>query len=199
MNLTITHTDQGKLYTLMTRSGRRYSGATMEEAERKELLAELHALRRQIGDDDAYRTCASLFEGVASFGDLEIGHMRQLRQVFRDAVRFGKKLEQSQRLEPGITEKQRKAIIRLGKYVLGPVYGDTWLFKKLKEWIPRFADVQRVDIGELTNSEAWYVIRRLEKIEAKAGHRDTSHLPAEAVSQAQAGPSDMSYLHPGPR
>ena len=82
------------------------------------------------------------------------------------------------------TIQQRKKIARLGKYVLGAVYGDQWFWKNLPEWIAELylgatdsdsgidiskRTVRKID--NLTQYEAWYIIQRMEKIEAKL-HKD---------------------------
>ena len=78
------------------------------------------------------------------------------------------------------TIQQRKAIVRLGRYVLGPVYGDKWFWKMLPDWVHEYwgttydhetdtdlskRKVTRID--DLTRDEARYVIQRLEKVEAR--------------------------------
>lgn len=78
------------------------------------------------------------------------------------------------------TIKQRKALVRLGRYVLGAVYGDGFFWKKMPEWIAElYADAKEmyadVDLSKrtvhrldnLTSYEAWYIIQRMEKIEVK--------------------------------
>jgi hypothetical protein len=72
--------------------------------------------------------------------------------------------------------EQRRCIIRLGKYVLGPKYGDGWFWRKLPEWTVdfntqtgtpsgdgRIRKVTRLD--DLTMAEAVYIIRVMEQIE----------------------------------
>ncbi len=78
---------------------------------------------------------------------------------------------------------QRKRVVRLGRYVLGSVYGQNWFWKKLPEWIGElYQHATDPETGEdlskrrvrqlenLTSYEAWYIIQRMEKIEAKLHH-----------------------------
>ncbi|MCZ7556812.1 MAG: hypothetical protein M5R41_10475 [Bacteroidia bacterium] len=82
------------------------------------------------------------------------------------------------------TIQQRKKIARLGKYVLGAVYGDQWFWNNLPVWIGELyagaTDLESgVDISKrtvrkidnLTQYEAWYIIQRMEKVEFKL-HKD---------------------------
>ncbi len=153
-------------FVYTSRSGRKYTGATPEEAERKKLLAILHAADREFGHGMVHDLCESMF-GVHSFGGLAVMQLRELHAMVQESRRTGIKLEKEQSLEPKLTDKQRKRIIRLGLYVLGPVYGKEWFWTKCKKWIVRLHDAKRVELDELTNSEAWYLIRRLEKIEKR--------------------------------
>ena len=155
-----------RVFVYTSRSGRKYAGATPEEAERKKLLAILHAADREFGHSMVHDLCESMF-GVQSFGRLSVKEMRELHAMVQESKRTGAKLEKEQSLEPKLTDKQRKRIIRLGLYVLGPVYGKEWFWAKCKKWIVRLHDAKRVDLDELTNSEAWYLIRRLERIEKR--------------------------------
>ncbi len=78
------------------------------------------------------------------------------------------------------TVDQRKKIVRLGKYRLAPVYGEAWFWKKLPEWIHEYhqdeidpatgIDLSKrrvTSINMMTRAEAWYIIQRLEKVEAR--------------------------------
>lgn len=156
-----------KRWVHVSRTGRIYGGATAEEVERKTLLASLHALKRTVGSDLAVEMCAKMFGGICHFGDLTNSQMRELKNTFIESLRYGKQLEEAQRIEPLITDAQRKKIIRLGLYVLGPKYGKQWFWRKCKEWVVRLRDADRVDLNKLTNQEAWTVIKRLERIEAQ--------------------------------
>jgi hypothetical protein len=153
-------------FVCTSRSGRKYTGATPEEAERKRLLAALHAADREFGHGMVHDLCDSM-SGVQSFGGLAVTQLQELLVVVQESRRAGKKLDAGQSLEPKLTEKQKKRIIRLGLYVLGPVYGKDWFWKKCTQWIVRLHDAKRVDLDQLTNQEAWYLIRRLEKIEKR--------------------------------
>lgn len=177
-----------RVFVCTSRSGRKYTGATPEEAERKKLLAILHAADREFGngasghmidkdgdlktvhDNNSHSAvrdlCDSMF-GTLSFGRLSVKELRELKAMVDESRRAGRKLDAGQSLEPKLTDKQRKRIIRLGLYVLGPVYGQEWFWAKCKKWIVRLHDAERVDLDQLTNQEAWYLIRRLEKIEAR--------------------------------
>ena len=167
-----------RVFVYTSRSGRKYIGATPEEAERKKLLAILHAADRELrphlnplpeGEEPhspVRDLCDSMF-GTFSFGRLNVMELRALKVIVDESRRTGAKLEKEQSLEPKLTDKQRKRIIRLGLYVLGPVYGKEWFWAKCKKWIVRLHDAKRVDLDELTNSEAWYLIRRLERIEKR--------------------------------
>lgn len=75
---------------------------------------------------------------------------------------------------------QRRTIVRIGKYVLAPVYGESWYWAQQQVWVNEFLAGTVVDtqtqepavhrvkrIDDLTLAEARYVIQRLEKIEAK--------------------------------
>ena len=77
-----------------------------------------------------------------------------------------------------ITVQQRKAIVKLGRYQLGKVYGDKWFWAQLPVWVKEFwVDVFDEETGtdlsqrfvhridDLSVSEARYVIQRMEKIE----------------------------------
>jgi hypothetical protein len=76
-----------------------------------------------------------------------------------------------------VTVQQTKKIVRLGKYVLGGYYGETWFWKKIRLWISElYQDVvhetginlsrRRVSrISHLTEREASYIIQRLEQVE----------------------------------
>lgn len=176
MNMQVEHTtDGGKRFVHVSRSGRRYRGATTDEVERKTLLAALHALKRTIdngrphNESIAVEMCARLFVGICSFGDLTVEQMRELKQVFVESLRVGERLEKAQRLEPAATEKQLKKIKALGLYsIVGTTYGRSWIWKKLKEWVVRYRDTEgRIDLNDLTQQEAWYVIKRLERIEQR--------------------------------
>lgn len=161
----IEHTQEGvRQFVSTARSGRRYVGSTPEEAERKHLLAFLHAAERENG---IARDLAESQFGTRSFGHLTIEQMRSLKNQFVASRQAGKELEKNQRLEPGMTQKQRARIIKLGLYVLAPYYGKDWFWRKCKEWVVRFHHVARIDLDDLTNQEAWYVIQRLERIEKR--------------------------------
>lgn len=150
-----------------SRSGRRYTGATPEEAERKHLLAMLHAFDRKMSGI-AHEVCASRF-GTASFGQLTLEQMRELKKLFAESRSTGAQLQEvaGASLEPKLTTAQRKRLIKLGLYVLAPYYGKDWFWNKCKEWVVRLKNAQRVNLDEMTNQEAWYVIRRMEKIEKR--------------------------------
>lgn len=170
MNMQIERTEQGeKRFVHVSRSGRRYGGATPQEAERKTLLAALHAMKRTIGDDLAVEICARMFGGIGHFGDLTNDQMRELKNTFTEALRFGDKMEKAQRLEPMATEKQIKQLVKLGRYsVITERYGTGFFWRKVKEWCPRLRGTKGlVQLDDLSNQEAWTVIRRLEKIEAR--------------------------------
>lgn len=155
-----------KQFVRTARSGRRYVGATPEEAERKHLLATLHAFEREMGIG---REIAESRFGTKSFGQLTLDQMRELKNLFVESRRAGEHLQEEQRfaLEPKMSEKQRKRIIRLGLYVLAPYYGKDWFWRKCKEWVVRFHHVERINLDHMTNQEAWYVIQRLERIEKR--------------------------------
>ena len=148
-------------HIVVARSGRQYCGLTAEEAERKYRLALCHAFKRKLGAEVVEELIASNYMGITSLGDLTIEQLRELSGIMLDACQYGNQMEKAQRLEPAISEKQRKRIIRLGKYVLGPRYGNTWFWKKLKEW------TGKTKIDDLTNAEAHYMIKRLESIERR--------------------------------
>ncbi len=164
MNITF----QNGQFVGMTRSGRRYFGATAEEAERKYLLAYLHAYGRQVGMPVLREIAAANFGGVCSLGDLAITEMRELKTMVEDAVRFGRREADRARLEPRLTDKQRRRIIRLGRYVIGERYGKDWFWRNLKEW------TKKSRIEDLTVAEAHYVIKRMEKIEYGMHRRKAS-------------------------
>jgi hypothetical protein len=177
MNIQIEHTATGeKRFVHISRSGRRYGGATPAEAERKTLLAALHALKRTIGGDLAIETCARMFGGICSFGDLTVEQMRELKNTFIESLRIGEKLEKEQRIEPMATDKQIKQMVKLGRYsIITATYGTGFFWRKVKEWCPRLRGTHgRIELDDLSNQEAWTVIRRLQKIEArlKQGNRD---------------------------
>lgn len=163
MKIQIENTEAGKVYVGMTLSGRKYRGASMDEVNRKYLLAILHMHKKQIGDEVFTDLCASMFSGRTHLSDLTIAEMYKLKSTLVDAVRFGEKIENSQQIEPMITVRQRKSIIRLGRYVLGEHYGKDWFWKKLNEW------TKKSKLDDLTVAEARYVIERLEKIEKRLG------------------------------
>lgn len=165
--LTIQHTSTGKQFVHMTRSGRRYVGATPEIAERKYLLAVTHMLAKKIGEDIAEEICAGLFLGITSFGDLTLPQLRELERTFKGSMQSFQQVESAQRIEPLLTDKQRRTLIKLGVYVLGPKYGKDFFWNKVKEWMPRWKNAGRVDLGKLTNQEADYLIRRFTKIERR--------------------------------
>jgi hypothetical protein len=117
--------------------------------------------------------------GVYSSKDLDAGMcefaIEQLRDVAISAPR------NIHHKRPSVD--QRKRVVRLGRYVLGAVYGQNWFWKKLPEWIGELYDGQTdPETGEdlskrrvrqlenLTSYEAWYIIQRMEKIEAKLHH-----------------------------
>lgn len=73
---------------------------------------------------------------------------------------------------------QIRKIVRIGKHVLGDKYGPTWYLSKVAEWVnelhqgeaqKEISDVTKKHtvrtLNQLTRSEAYYVIQRLEKIE----------------------------------
>lgn len=170
----IEHASTGeRRFVYTSRSGRRYTGATQQEVERKVLLASLHVAARETGM--VHEICAQRFAGICSLGDLTIEQLRELNKLFVESNRFGKEVEKSQSLEPKATEKQIKRIVKLGRYsIITDHYGVDWFWKKAKEWIVRFRNVQRIRLDDLTNQEAWYLIRRLEKVEQRLlkGNRD---------------------------
>lgn len=153
-------TFENGMYVGMTRSGRRYVGLTAEEAERKYLLALLHCYKRQLGGRQFEEICAAQFQGICSLGDLSILQLREFKGLVDDANRFQRAVTDRNKLEPRLTERQRKRIVRLGRYVLGERYGKDWFWKKLPEW------TKKTRLDDLTHAEAHYVIQRLEKIEA---------------------------------
>lgn len=156
-------TFENGMYVGMTASGRRYVGLTAEEAERKYLLAFLHVFKKQLGGRQFEEICAATFEGVCSLGDLTLAQLRDFKCMADDARRFQRTVTERGNVEPKLSDKQRKRIVRLGRYVLGERYGKDWFWKKLPEWTKK----HRLD--ELTHAEAHYVIQRLEKIEAAIG------------------------------
>lgn len=167
-----------------SQSGRKYIGTSPEEVERKRLLAMLHAANRELsphlegeGKSMVRELCESMF-GTSSFGSLTVPQMRELKAMIDESRRAEKKLEEKQALEPKLTPSQKKRIIKLGLYVLGPVYGKEWFWKKCKAWIVRLHDANRVNLDELTNQEAWYMIRRLERIEKHL--KSTGEIMADA-------------------
>lgn len=174
INLHVEQTASGqRRWVHVSRSGRKYSGETPDVVERKWLLATLHKLCSVIDGDDKKQTigremCARLYGGIVSFGDLSVEQMRELRQVYTDALIAARKLEAMQRIEPMATEKQLRKIKALGMFsAVGRTYGRQWLWKKLKEWVPRWKNADRVKLEDLTQQEAWYVIQRLERIEKR--------------------------------
>lgn len=179
MNIQTNQATGEKTFVHVSRTGRSYRGATAADVERKMLLAALHALKQTVdggqtievrgqkSESVAVEMCARLYGGIVSFGDLTIEQMRELKTTFQDSLRFNQQTESAQRLEPLISEKQRKRIVRLGLYVLGPVYGKQWFWEKCKKWIVRLKDAKTVDLNSLTNQEAWYLIQRLERIEKR--------------------------------
>lgn len=163
MKVQIENTEAGQVYIGLTLSGRKYRGASIDEVNRKYLLAILHMNKKQIGDEVFTDLCSSMFSGRTHLSDLTIEEMYNLKNTLVNAVKCGEKLENSQQLEPTITVRQRKSIIRLGRYVLGEHYGKDWFWKKLNEW------TKKSKLDELTVAEARYVIERLEKIEKRLG------------------------------
>ncbi len=155
------------MHTITSRSGKIYSGPTRKDAERKYLLASLHAADKELGF--LHDVCAQMFSGIYSFGDLSVDQMRQLYRTVSDARISGNKLKQeaTRSLEPKATTKQIKRLIKIGKYSsVAETYGAEFFWKRTKEFIPRFKN-SRVDLSELSNAEAFYLIRRFEQIEKK--------------------------------
>lgn len=153
-------------YAVLTMSGRSYTGLTAEEAERKYLLALLHVYKRQIGARSFEELTAANFRGVCSLADLTLSELREFRTMVHDAGNFARRVSDRNNLEPRLSEGQRKRIIRLGRYVLGEKYGKDWFWKKLREWTKK----SRLD--DLTHAEAHYIIKRMEKIEARLAPKD---------------------------
>jgi len=153
-------------YVIRTKSGRKYRGATPEEAERKFLLSCLHAAAKEY---EGLRELCYAEYGSYSFGKLTIEQLRQLKSYHDQANQSGEALKESTRVvnEAKATPRQISAIVKLGRYVLGERYGKDWFWKKCKEWIPRFNDLERINLNDLTSYEAWYLIQRLEKIEKR--------------------------------
>ncbi|MBP8975081.1 MAG: hypothetical protein KBG83_00030 [Bacteroidetes bacterium] len=153
-------------YIIRTKSGRKYRGATPEEAERKFLLSYLHAAAREY---EGLRELCNAEFGNYSFGSLTLEQMRQLKSYYERANESGEALKESTRIvsEAKATPRQIAAIVKLGRYVIGERYGKNWFWQKCKEWIPRFNDAERINLNELTSYEAWYLIQRLEKIEKR--------------------------------
>lgn len=170
MNVSIEHTATGERQFVHTsRSGRRYIGTTPEETERKLLIASLHAAERELGM--VHEICAQRFLGISSFADLNLQQLRELNKVISDARRFGTQAAQENNsLEPKATSAQIKRLVKLGRYsIINEKYGNDWFWKKCLEWIVRLknANAKRVKLDELTNQEAWYLIKRLERIEKR--------------------------------
>jgi hypothetical protein len=168
MNVSIEHTATGeRQFVYTSRSGRRYVGATPEETERKLLIASLHAGERELGM--VHEICAQRFLGIASFADLTLQQLRELNKVISDARRFGSAVaNENNSLEPKATSAQIKRLVKLGRYsVITEKYGKEYFWKKCLEWVVRFKDAKRVKLDEFTNYEAWYLIRRLEKVEKR--------------------------------
>lgn len=156
------------MHSITSMSGKIYSGQTPEDAERKYLLACLHAANKELGF--LHDVCAQMFAGIYSFRDLSIEQMRQLYRTVSDARISGNKLKQqaTRSLEPKATEKQIKRLVKLGRYsIVAATYGNNYFWQCAKEWIDRFKDAKRVDLSELTNAEAHYLIQRMERIEKK--------------------------------
>jgi hypothetical protein len=174
MNVSIEHTIAGQQFVHVSRSGRRYVGTTPEEAERKLLIASLHAAERELGI--VHEICAQRFLGIHSLADLNLQQLRELNKVISDARRFGTQAaNKNNSLEPKATSAQIKRIVKLGRYsIICEKYGKEWFWRKAKEWVVRLKDAQRVNLDELTNQEAWCLIRRLEKVEKRllAGSSD---------------------------
>jgi hypothetical protein len=155
------------LYLYCSRSGRKYTGATPEETERKVLVASLHAAEHELGI--VHEICAQRFFGITSFLDLTLQQLRELNKVISDARRFGSAVvNENNSLEPKATSAQIKRLVKLGRYsIICEKYGKEWFWKKCLEWIVRLKNAKRVKLDELTNQEAWYLIRRLEKVEKR--------------------------------
>jgi hypothetical protein len=155
------------LFVHRSRSGRQYKGGTPEETERKVLIASLHAADHELGI--VHDLCAQRFCGICSFADLTLQQLRELNKEISDARRFGAQVTQTNNsLEPKATSGQIKRIVKLGRYsIIDEKYGHDWFWKKAKEWVVRLKDAKRVKLDELTNQEAWYLIKRLERIEKR--------------------------------
>lgn len=159
-------------YIIQTKK-RTYKGTTRQEAERKLFLAALHALDKEYAGI-LHEICEKQF-GKSSFGALSIDEMKYLRSLFRRSKDLSDRMAvmtQYNGIEPMITEKQRKRLIRLGLYVLGARYGKKWFWEKCKEWLPRFRSVDRVELKSLTEYEACYLIKRFEKIEKRVKEKN---------------------------
>lgn len=159
MKITIENTEVGKQFVGISFSGRRYVGDTPNEVERKWLLAILHITKSKIGEQTFEDVVAANCNGVHSLRLCTTEQLQHLKRLFDDANRFSRWAKNNQRIEPMMTEKQRKIIVRLGRYVLGEVYGKDWFWQKLFQW------TKKNWLDDLTNAEAWRVIKRLEKIE----------------------------------
>jgi hypothetical protein len=158
--------DGQKKFVCTSKSGRKYVGDTPEAAERKRLLAIIHAANREFEHGIVRDMCESMF-GTQSFGSLTVSQLLELKAMVDASKRNVRDIDSLTTLEPKLTDSQRKRLIRLGLYVLGPVYGKDWFWAKCKKWIIRLHDAKRVDLDQLTNQEAWYLIRRMEKIEKR--------------------------------
>ena len=168
MHLEYENTDNGGQWVYTSRSGRRYTGATQEDAERKWIIASLHAAQRELGM--VRDLCARKYFGITSFSDLNLQQLRELNNEILTARRFGKEMSTtaSQEIEPKATNAQIKRIVKLGRYsIITEKYGKDFFWNKCKEWMPRFKNAARINLDDLTNQEAWYLVKRLEKIEKR--------------------------------
>ncbi len=156
---------------VVSRSGRRYYGVTLEDAQRKYLLATLHAYTKEY---PILREISADRYGTSSFGKLSLQQLWELKKVISESSRTSQNITNNLTAEPKLTEQQRKKIIRLGLYVIGKRYGSGWFWRKCREWIPRFRQTEKIDLDSLTNYEAWIIIRKLEKIEQRI-HRMEKH------------------------
>jgi hypothetical protein len=111
---------------------------------------------------------------VESSKELNAEQLQTARQILA-TVEFGKAPDSTYATA---SSDQIRKIVRIGKYVIGPTYGEDWYLKQLPVYMRDLYSgcvhveaefdlkTRRVhELNQLTAKEAYYVIQRLEQVE----------------------------------